>query len=519
VPTIFNKEHNLKDSNINALFRSLDECGEGAINKADILERLTKSGIAISDSRLPNFLSQLDEIKGKKINTEDFDNLVSQSGTLFERVIKGTLVIPQFEQFIGEIRNIYNEVLENRDGKVADYIPQLGRVPADKFGISICTVDGQRYSIGDVGEVFTLQSSCKPILYCAALEEHGETKVHKHVGREPSGLSFNELTLNRTGLPHNPMINAGAIMTSSLIRRDLSNADRLEYLNNIVKKLCGNISPGFNNAVFHSERETADRNFALAHHMRERGAFPAGVAINSTLDYYFAACSTEVNTSTMSTISATLANGGICPQTGNRVFSEETIKNCLSMMYSCGMYDYSGEFAFKVGIPAKSSVSGVIMAVIPNVLGIAVWSPRLDSCGNSVRGVEFLKRLVERFCFHNYDSLLETNKIDPRRIRQESETNFIYQGIYAASIGDINELKRLLAHGHDLNRADYDGRTPLHLAAAEGQIETVKYLLNQKVVRHPKDRWGCTPYDDAVRHKHDTSAQLLAPKILSKKVA
>ena len=261
------------------------------------------------------------------------------------------------------------------------------------------------------------------------------------------------------------MINAGAIMTSSLVRRDLPTADRLEYFSNIIKMLSGDHMPGFSNAVFHSERETADRNFALAHHMRERGAFPEGTEINSTLDYYFAACSTEVTASTMSTIGATLANGGVCPELGNRVFAEETIKNCLSMMYSCGMYDYSGEFAFKVGIPAKSSVSGVIMAVIPNVLGMVIWSPRLDECGNSVRGVEFLKRIVDRFSFHNYDSLVESSKIDPRRLRHESETNLTYQAIYAASIGDINELRRIVAHGHDLNSADYDGRTPLHLAA------------------------------------------------------
>ena len=495
----------------NPLFRSLDETGKGVISQSDILVRLEKSGIAIGDARLSGLRQRLEGLgQATPINEAGFEKLLSDSGSLFDRTVRSELVIPEFDHFKSEIRKIFDEVTENRSGEVADYIPQLARVPGDKFAVSICTIDGQRIALGDVDDPFTLQSSCKPMLYCAALEEHGEEKVHAHVGREPSGLSFNELTLNKGGLPHNPMINAGAIMSSSLIRRDLPTADRLEYLNGLVTALSGNRTPGFNNAVFHSERETADRNFALAHHMRERGAFPDDTDIRSTLDYYFSACSIEVDAGSMSAIGATLANGGVCPLTGERVFAEETVKNCLSMMYSCGMYDYSGEFAFTVGIPAKSSVSGVVIAVIPNLMGIAVWSPRLDSCGNSVRGVEFLKKLVGRFCFHNYDSLVESRKLDPRRVRQERTTNSTFQAIYAASVGDIDELKRLVAHGHHLDSADYDGRTPLHLAAAEGQVETVRYLLNQRVTTEPTDRWGNTPVNDAVRHKRDDVVKMLA---------
>ena len=191
------------------------------------------------------------------------------------------------------------------------------------------------------------------------------------------------------------------------------------------------------------------------------------------------------------------------------MFAEDTVKNCLSMMYSCGMYDYSGEFAFTVGIPAKSGVSGIILAVIPNVMGIAVWSPRLDAHGNSIRGVEFLRRLVATYNFHNYDTLVKTSKIDPRGSRKITELNACYSAIYAASTGDINELKRLVALGYNLNSADYDGRTPLHLAAAEGQAPAVRYLLAQGVAVTPIDRWNNTPLKDASRHAHKEVMRLL----------
>lgn len=501
----------MTDKTPNPLFTSLDVNGRGALSKNDIRKCLTDAGIGLGDPRISGFLGTLDELAENDVVDHDaFEKLVSSGSSLFERAVKQELVIPEFSRFIDELRSIFEAAKKNRGGQVASYIPQLARVDPEQFAMSVTTIDGQRQCLGDEKAMFSLQSSCKPMLYCAALEELGEDKVHSHIGREPSGLSFNELTLNKSGLPHNPMINAGAIMSSSLIRHKEPMADRLDHMRNLIAALSGNQLPHFNNAIFHSERETADRNFALAHYMREVGAFPEDADIFKTLDYYFSACSLEVTAKSMSTIAATLANGGVCPQTGERVFSQNTVKNCLSMMYSCGMYDYSGEFAFSVGIPAKSSVSGVIMAIIPDVMGIAVWSPRLDQCGNSVRGVEFLKGLVSRFNFHNYDNLVESEKLDPRRRRQSGDTNRTFTSIYAASIGDVNELKRLVAHGHDLDSADYDGRTPLHLAAAEGQLEAVVYLLDQGVMTEPKDRWSNTPLDDAVRHKQDAVVELLA---------
>ena len=212
-----------------------------------------------------------------------------------------------------------------------------------------------------------MQSCCKPINYGIALENHSEEYVHKYVGREPSGQSFNELLLNKNGNPHNPLINSGAIMTSSMLFEDKKLPDRFDKLIEIWSKLSGNLYKiGFNNSVYLSEKNTADRNYALCHFMNEINenkpiGFPENTDINETLYLYFQSCSIEINTKILSIVAATLANGGINPFTGEKIFSPETVKNILSVMLTCGMYDYSGEFAFKIGIPAKSGVSGSIM--------------------------------------------------------------------------------------------------------------------------------------------------------------
>ena len=201
-----------------------------------------------------------------------------------------------------------------------DYIPQLKRVNPDQYGISICTIDGQRYNIGDTKVDFSVQSCCKPINYGIALEELSEETYHSYVGREPSGQSFNELALNKKGLPHNPLINAGAIMTSSLIKERIYHpAERFEYIVSIWEKLSGGIHKiGFNNSVYLSEKNTADRNFALAYFMKEinenkQTGFPEGSDINATLDLYFQCCSIEINAEILAIVASTLANDGINP--------------------------------------------------------------------------------------------------------------------------------------------------------------------------------------------------------------
>jgi len=484
------------------LFDALDQKGSGYITQGQILKTLTDAGIQLDDPRITGLLSGMQNLKdSEKIRAKDFSSFGTANLSLLDRVVKRELVIPDFSNFAEKIKQIFEQTEKNESGAVASYIPQLARVNPEQFAVSICTIDGQRLSLGNSDAIFGFQSTCKPFLYCAAMEQHGEKKVHEHVGREPSGVSFNELTLNKANRPHNPMINAGAIMSSSLIWSELPMADRFENVVNMMSSLAGGSRPGFDNAIYHSEKDTADRNFALAHYMREVGAFPEDTDIHSTLEMYFACCSMETTSEVMATTATTLANGGVCVDSGERVYTDDTVKNCLSLMSSCGMYDYSGEFAFRVGLPAKSGVSGAVMVVIPNLMGITVWSPRLDAMGNSVRGVEFIEHLTENFNFHNFDSLVKSTKCDPRKRNNGLESNSTFLAIDAASRGDLAELRRLVSFSADLGSSDYDGRTPLHLAAAEGQEAAVEYLLRKGVEPAPKDRWGFTPMDDAKRHK------------------
>lgn len=497
------------------LLKAFDLKGENQLTPHLFFETLRKQGILEEDPRIREL---------------DFDQLLQ--GTSFSdsakdrRVIRKAVqreqIVPDFEDFTQSIQEIYNKVKGVKGGKVAEYIPQLSRVDQDLFAISVCSVDGQVFSIGDYKAPFSLQSTHKPVSYAIALEELGADIVHQHVGKEPSGVSFNALTMNQQGLPHNPLVNAGAIMSAALIRCKHNPADKFECILNIWKELNGLVSPTFNNSIYQSEKSTADRNFALAYLMKENKAFPEDIDINSVLDFFFQCCSIEVDTTFLARVGATFANSGINPFTNKKVFKPETVKNCLSMMYSCGMYDYSGEFAFTIGIPAKSGVCGATWLAIPNVMGICVYSPRLDQNGNSVKGIAFAEELIKRYNFHNYDSLnFETqNKKDPRRRKYETKTNKVMSLIFAASDGDLDEIRRLNSIGLDLNEPDYDGRTALHLAAAENQVEVVKYLLKNGVKRDPEDRWGATPIEDARRGNYQELINLLiAEKSIDNKLS
>jgi glutaminase len=493
------------------LFRSLDLENRGSVRVADLLDVFERVGLAADDHRIAETLGALRGYALKdRIDFESFCGSIRPDILIVEQVLQGNLVIPDFAEFCSVASSIYEATRERREGQVADYIPQLARMDPEAYAVAICTTDGQRLALGDASREFCVQSSSKPITYALALEEHGDEVVHRYVGREPSGRNFNELALNDDGKPHNPMINAGAIMCSSLIRPDLDAAERFDYVLDRWRALCGHARVGFDNSVYQSERQTADRNYALGYYMRENRAFPTGADLLETLEFYFQSCSIEANAEMMSVLAATLANGGVCPTTGERVLKTGNVRHVLTLMSSCGMYDFSGEFAFGIGLPAKSGVSGVMVVVIPNVMGLCVWSPRVDSHGNSVRGIEFCRELVRRFNFHSYDNLTGVSeKLDPRLTRVETVAGKVDQLIWAASKGDLGAVHRLVVRGYDQDAADYDRRTPLHLAAAEGRERVVHYLVENGAGLSPRDRWGRTPLDDARGHGHESLCEWL----------
>lgn len=290
-----------------------------------------------------------------------------------------------------------------RDGNIATYIPELAKANPDWFAICVVTADGQIYEIGDADRQFTIQSVSKPFVYGLALEDHGRDTVLSKVGVEPTGDAFNSIIkLDAANRPHNPCVNAGAIATTSLIKGG-DPTTRLNRLLELFGRYFGR-QVQVDMSVFMSERTTGHRNRAIAYLMLNFGMIEANV--DQVLDLYFQQCSILGNCRDLAVMAATLANNGVNPVTGVRAVDSAYLRDILTVMYTCGMYDYAGQWGYSVGLPAKSGVSGSIIAVVPNQLGIAVYSPPLDERGNSVRGIRVCQDLSQEFGMHMFDSVL-----------------------------------------------------------------------------------------------------------------
>ena len=294
---------------------------------------------------------------------------------------------------------VLQSVAADRTGVLANYIPELAEVDPERLGASIAMVDGELYASGDTDSLFTIQSISKPFVYALALADRGFEKVLDKVGVEPSGEPFNEISLeDSSGRPLNPMINAGAITTHSLVGTETMNrAERMERVISGLSAFAGR-SLDVDDAVYSSEIEHAHRNLAIAHMLRSHDILtenPTGV-----VEGYTRQCSLLVTVQDLAMMAATLANYGIQPVTGEQVVPKTVVRQVLSVMFTCGMYNAAGDWATQVGIPAKSGVGGAIIGAVPGQLGLATFSPRLDVHGNSVRGVSLFERFSSDMGMH-----------------------------------------------------------------------------------------------------------------------
>lgn len=282
-------------------------------------------------------------------------------------------------------------------GEIATYIPELGTANPDHFAICIATMDGHVYGVGDADVEFTIQSISKPFIYGLALDDRGPEGVGEKVGVEPSGEAFNAISLEaETGRPRNPMINAGAIASAGLVSGQDSSAKRRRMVD-ALSRFAGRALT-VDERVYESESATGHRNRAIAYLLRNAGVL--GDDSDDVVDRYFMQCSVLVNCRDLALMAASLANGGEHPITHERVIERSNVERVLSVMSTCGMYDYAGSWLYGVGMPAKSGVSGGIIAVLPGQLGVGVFSPRLDGFGNSVRGVAACEALSREFGLH-----------------------------------------------------------------------------------------------------------------------
>lgn len=379
------------------------------------------------------------------------------------------------------MHQVLDEVRDDDRGAPASYIPELAQAEPDRLAFAVVGPRGKVRSVGDDDVEFTIQSISKPFVLAHVLSEAGLDAVMEKVGAEPSGEPFNAISLEEdTGRPANPMVNAGAIATTGLVQ----GADVEARTTRIVETLSrfAGRELSIDESVYRSESLTGDRNRALAHLMRSYGIVDAPV--ETAVETYFRQCSILVTVGDLAVMASTLAFGGVNPRTGERVVSERVARDVLSIMASCGMYDFSGEWMLRVGLPAKSGVSGGVLAVAPSQFGVASFSPRLDEHGNSVRGGAIVATVSDRMGMH----LLEPHESisqpivdiaeadDGRTIRLSGEFGF-------AAAERVLELLRELAVESPadavirLDARELARTHPAALVALQGELESLPLAI------------------------------------------
>lgn len=364
------------------------------------------------------------------------------------------------------LSQLHREISDLRDGRVATYIPELAKANPDWFGICLATANGSVYEVGDTDVSFTIQSISKPFVYGLALEDNGRRTVMEKISVEPTGDAFNSISLEPgTGRPRNPMINAGAIAATGLIGGK-SPENRFKRILEFIGNHAGR-ELKTDPAVYRSESETGHRNRAIGHMLRNFEILTADPM--PIVELYFQQCAISVTCRDLALMAATLANRGVNPITGKQALRSEYVESVLSVMESCGMYDFSGRWVFEVGMPAKSGVSGGILAVLPGQLGIGVFSPPLDPQGNSVRGIRVCQDLSRYLDLH----LLNRPAIGRLTIRRRVTG----KEAYSNRVRTTRETEQLRRLGDQIQLYQLQG----NLA-----FSTMEVLVSE-VLRHPPE--------------------------------
>lgn len=366
--------------------------------------------------------------------------------------------VPPLQRFLEQTHALYRD---DFSGALADYIPELTKANPAHFGVAAATIDGHVYEIGDSSAPFTIQSVSKAFVFGLALETLGEEQVEAYVGVEPSGEAFNSIRLNARNQPFNPMVNAGAIACSGLIYK-VRQSDAFDAIHAMLGRLAGR-TLAVDEAVYASECATGDRNRAIGWMLRNYGIVKDDV--DAVLDVYFRQCAILVTARDLAVMAATLANGGVNPLTGERVLSPLSVARTLSVMTSSGMYDYAGEWIYRVGMPAKSGVGGGIIAALPSQLGLGTFSPLLDEHGNSARGLRLCEALSAHFDLHVLN-----------------RANDVRTCIVADY--DIGRLRRRGRQSHEQKLLD-DNKTPIRILELTGTLtfSNVDYIA-RRILSH-----------------------------------
>jgi len=415
----------------------------------------------------------LQKIHALPVSYDEFVNFVRPCARLFLNAYNEGNVIPDWTSFTTDITRFYEESKAMPvSGITAQYIPILRDANPDKWGVSICSISGQRFSMGDSSQPFCLESSSKPVTYAMAIATEGEDFVEQWIDVEPAGRPFNTQDLDPgTHRPFNACVNSGAMMAAGIVASGYMDTDADDVISDTTEKITSPIPSkaqwrdivddirekwrelsghdgvvGFSEETFDSEKETAYINYAIAYNVKGRLGLPRDVSLHKMLEVYLGCCSIEMTTEALSVAAATLANGGICPITEKEVFPADVVRQVLSETMTCGMYNGAGRFMVEVGFPAKSGVAGSLMVMVPGLFGMATFSPRLTEAGNSVQGIDFCKRLGRCYRLHMFEPFGGNHggKIDPRQNGWKNVEEEVLNLAWATSVGDNDATKHSL---------------------------------------------------------------------------